>query len=180
MQGRGKEIILLVLAVCALGLAVYMFRGKSTPAPTPSGPATPARATAAAGQEVAAAPEEGAATEGDAGAASAGADRNPFSAPGTAPGPETGEAGGGEGPPAPVEPPPGVTERPPVETGLKLEGIVTGQPSFAVIRHGGKPYFVKVGDSVADLYRVQAIRGGREVVLAGQQGTVVLRTGKSS
>ena len=73
-----------------------------------------------------------------------------------------------------------MTELPPAQTGLTLEGIVTGPPTVAVIRHEGKPYFVKVGESVADLYRVEAIRGGREVVLAGQQGTVVLRTGKSS
>jgi hypothetical protein len=179
MQGRGKEIILLVLALCALGLALYMFRGKPAPAPTPSGPATPAPATEAAGQEVAAATEEGAATEGGAEAASAGGVRNPFSTPGAAPGPEPTETAGASTP-TPVEPPPGVTERPPVETGLTLEGIVTGPPTVAVIRHGGKPYFVKVGESVADLYRVEAIRGGREVVLAGQQGTVVLRTGKSS
>jgi hypothetical protein len=79
-----------------------------------------------------------------------------------------------------VEPPPGETEQPPIQTGLTLAGIVTGPPTIAVIRYEGKPYYVKVGESVADVYRVEAIRGGNEVVLAGQQGTVVLRTGKSS
>jgi len=183
MQGRGKEIILLVLALGALGMALYTFRGKPASAPAPSGPAAPAAKEAA--EEVAETPEEGtAATEGGKQASAAGTD--PFSLPGAASGAgpvETGgtaEAGGGGATQVPVEPPPGEIERPPIQTGLKLEGIVTGQPSFAVIRHEGKPYFVKVGDSVANVYRVEAIRGGNEVVLAGQQGTVVLRTGKSS
>jgi hypothetical protein len=183
MQGRGKEIFLLVLALGALGLALYTFRGKPASAPAPPAPGAPAAEEA--GEEVEEAPDEGtAATEGAERASAAGTD--PFSLPGAASGTGlvgtggTGEAGEGGTTQVPVEPPPGETELPPIQTGLKLEGIVTGQPTFAVIRHEGKPYFVKVGDSVADTYRVEAIRGGREVVLAGQQGTVVLRTGKSS
>ena len=180
MQGRGKEIMLLVLALGALGLALYTFRGKPASAPAPSGPAAPAAEEA--GEEVAEAPTEGtAATEGGEQASAAGTD--PFSLPGATAGAGsagTGEAGAGGETQVPVEPPPGETEGPPIQTGLTLAGVVTGQPSLAVIRYEGKRYYVKVGDSVADTYRVEAIRGGSEVVLAGQQGTVVLRTGKSS
>ena len=184
MQGRGKEIFLLVLALGALGLALYTFRGKPASAPAPSGPAAPAPAAEEAGEEVAKAPAEGTTPTEGGGPSAAGTD--PFSRPSAAPaaGTEgtagTGEAGAGVPTPVPVEPPPGEVERPPDQTGFRLEGIVTGQPSFAVIRHEGKAYFVKVGDSVANTYRVEAIRGGNEVVLAGQQGTLVLRTGKSS
>jgi len=183
MQGRGKEIFLLVLALGALGLALYTFRGKPAPAPAPSGPAAPAAEEA--GEEVAEAPEGGtAATEGGEHASAAGTD--PFSLPGAASGAGAagtggaGEAGAGGATEIPMEPPPGQIEQPPIQTGLTLAGVVTGPPTIAVIRHEGKPYYVKVGESVADLYRVEAIRGGNEVVLAGRQGTVVLRTGKSS
>ena len=185
MQGRGKEIFLLVLALGALGLALYTFRGKPGSAPEPSGPAAPAAEDA--GEEVAETPEGGtAATEGGEQASAAGTD--PFSLPGTASGagPEgtggTGEAGAGGETQVPVEPSPGEIEQPPIQTGLTLTGILTGPSSLAVIWHEGKRYHVKVGDSVADVYRVESIEGGSEgkVVLAGKQGTVVLRTRKSS
>lgn len=179
MQGRGKEIFLLVLALGALGLALYTFRGKPASVPAPSGPAAPAAEEA--GEEVAETPEGGtAATEGSEQASAAGTD--PFSLPGAVSGGGTGEAGAGGATQVPVEPPPGEIERPPIQTGLTLTGIVTGPPSLAVIRHEGNRYYVKVGESVADAYRVESIKGGSEseVVLAGPQGTVVLRTGKSS
>lgn len=177
MQGRAKEILLLALAVAALGLALYTFRGK--PAPSPVAGPTPAAPGEAAEQEVAEAPSEEAATEGGADAGSAGRIRNPFSAPG-GPEPELAEDAG-EGEPAglgAVEPPPAL--EPPTATGFKLEGIMTGPPPFAVIRYGERPYFARIGDEVVDGYHVEAIRGEREVVLSGQHGTIVLRTGKAS
>ena len=180
MQGRGKEILLLVLAVGALGVGLYTFRGKPAPAPGPE--PTPA-APKAAGDEPAAekAPGEGeeATSEEGADVGTAGEVRNPFSAEG-GPAPETGEAVEGEtGEAEVVQPPPG--EQPaPTATGFKLEGIMTGPPAFAVIRYGDRPYFVRVGDEVGDGYRVEAIRGEREVVLVSPQGAIVLRTGKST
>ncbi|UCC68110.1 MAG: hypothetical protein JSV79_13545 [Armatimonadota bacterium] len=177
MQGRAKEILLLALAVGALGLALYTFRGK--PAPSPVAEPTPAAPGETGEVAVAEAPEEEATTEGGGDAGAAAAIRNPFSAPG---GPEPGsteEAGEGEAAEVRItEPPPG--QEPPTATGFKLEGIMTGPPPFAVIRYGDRPYFPRLGDEVVDGYRVEAIRGEREVVLSGQHGTIVLRTGKAS
>lgn len=178
MQGRGKEIALLALAVGALALAIYTFRGK--PQGTPAPPAAPAAPVEAAEEvaEVAEATEGGEAgtEEASSGEAAGGQKRNPFS---MATGEAAEPAGGGE--PGPAEPAPGgeMSEQP-TDTAFRLEGIVTGPPTVAVIRHGDKPYFVKVGDEIGDGYRVDAIRSGREVVLAGERGTIVLRTGKPS
>lgn len=176
MQGRGKEIILLVLAVGALGLALYTFRGKPTPAAAPE-PAPPAPREAAE-REVAEMPGEEATSEEGAEGETAGGIRNPFSAPESGGTVEAGEAEGTDL--GAAEPPPGEQPQPPTATGFKLEGIMTGPPPFAVIRYGDRPYFAKVGDEIADGYRVDLIRGEREVVLTGQHGTIVLRTGKSS
>jgi len=173
MQGRGKEIVLLALAVGALGLALYTFRGKPEPASAPEPPPAPREA---AEQQVAETPGEEAASEEGAEGETAGGIRNPFSAPDSGGTVEAGEAEGTDL--GAAEPPPG--EQPPTATGFKLEGIMTGPPPFAVIRHGDRPYFAKVGDEIADGYRVDVIRGEREVVLTGQHGTIVLRTGKSS
>jgi len=176
MQGRGKEILLLVLAVGALGVALYTFRGKPKPAPPPPAPTQPAK------QQVAEAPGEDVAAEQGSGEAAAGPAVDPFSVPSGGPTAEPTEGTEPSGPeligPPPEEPLPGA--QPPSETGLKLEGIVAGMPTVAVIRHGDTPYFVTVGQQVAEGYRVEAIRGEGEVVLAGQHGRIVLRTGKSS
>jgi hypothetical protein len=45
----------------------------------------------------------------------------------------------------------------------------------AILRQEDRRYFVKVGDTVGD-YRVKSI-GSRQVVLANQQGKVILRMG---
>ena len=178
MQSRGKEILLLALALSALAVALYTFWGK------PKGTATPAPDAGIqaeeAGQEVARAPEveEGGAPEEPAGEVTrTDANRNPFSAP-DAPAsgpPPAGDAGTGGPPPDPL-----LAEEPALKTELRLVGIVTGARTLAVIRHGDTRYYVKVGDEIADGYRVEAIRGDREVVLAGSSGTIVLRTGKPS
>ncbi len=174
MQGRGKEIALLALAVGALALAIYTFRGK--PQATPALPATPAAPVETA-EEVAEAPEgEPGTEEASSGEAAGDQKRNPFSM-------MTGETAelASAGEPGPAEPAAGepMSEQP-TGAAFRLEGIVTGPPTFAVIRHEDKPYFVKVGDEIGDGYRVDAIRSGREVVLAGERGTIVLRTGKPS
>jgi hypothetical protein len=171
MEGRRKEIILLVLAVAALGIALYTFRGnKPAPAPAPVPAATapgPAREAAPGtrGEQAATGAAQG--TEGDASAAA----RNPFSTPGA------GEAvphGGGDSETV-VEPPPDTT---PDEGGasLALTGIVDGKQSVAILRQDDQRFFVKVGDLVGEGYRVQSI-GSQQVVLVGQQGKVILRMG---
>lgn len=176
MEGRSKEILLLVLAVAALGVAVYTFTGKRGSSTEPAPPA------AARGEQaevaVAEAPDEGTPTEEGAEGETRGAApvRNPFSAPGAPPERPTGAAAEPAGEP---DRPVAVAEAPSV-TRLKLEGVMTGRYTMAVIRHEGKPYFVKVGDEVAERYRVQEIRSGREVVLIGQGGAIVLKAGKSS
>jgi len=125
---------------------------------------------------VATAPEESAAPEEPAGeVTTTDTDRNPFSAPeAPASGPPPGDAETGE-PPDPL-----LAEQQPLQTELRLVGIVTGARTLAVIRHGDTRYYVKVGDEIADGYRVEAIRGDREVVLAGNRGRIVLRTGNPS
>ncbi|MBN1459145.1 MAG: hypothetical protein JXA57_06385 [Armatimonadetes bacterium] len=178
MEGRRKEVVLLVLAVLALGIALYTFRGNK-PAPTPApGPATTAaalvaEAATAPGSEQATA-EEAQGTEGDAtGTTAAGRQRNPFSAPGlVAAGPTPGVTPGSEptADPAPdVAPATG-------ETSLVLTGVIDGKESVAILRQDDQRFFVRVGDLVGEGYRVQSI-AHQQVVLAGQQGKVILRMG---
>jgi len=172
MRSRGKDILLLAVALVALVVAVYTFRGK----PRPTAPPLPAPEQAA-DQESASATQEDSEQQPE--EAVGPADRNPFSTPGAAPaasvtveqGPSATEEGVGE-----------ETAGRPAEGGeaqasvLSLTGIVAGKPAVAIIREDGQRYFVKVGDQVGDRYRVQAI-GRQEVVLAGQQGKVTLRMG---
>jgi len=185
MEGRRKELLLLVLAVAALGIALYTFRGKPAP-PPPGGTPVASEAGTAPAQgnalESAAKPEgeqeAEASEEGSAKVAADGAQRNPFSAPGlsashgAAAGPET-EAEG------PITSEPGMgaeTVEPGGELGLTLTGIVDGKQTVAILRQNDQRYFVKVGDLVGDGYRVQSI-ARQQVVLAGQQGKVILRMG---
>jgi hypothetical protein len=202
MEGRRKEVLLLVLAVLALGVALYTFRGKpapTSPAPVaekPEGtaPAKEPAASLAGGRE-----GEQAGTPGTAPTAgAAGAQRNPFVAPGAeiAAAQMTPKAGtpkatasaavgsagaiptaGGEPGPAPAgqpggQPAPGT----PAKAAFTLTGIVNGKPNVAILRQDDRRYFVKVGDAVGDGYRVKAI-GSQQVVLVGQQGKVTLRMG---
>lgn len=176
MEGRRKEVILLVLALAALGLALYTFRAKPTPAP-PAGPAVAAQPAPApeptrpqvpglarAGQE------QAGLTEPAAGANAGDVQRNPFSAPGGSPGPmapppQSGPAG------------PEDSDMPEWADGsLTLTGIVEGKPDVAILRQGDQRLFVKVGDPIGGGHRVQSI-GNHQVVLAGPQGTVILRMG---
>jgi hypothetical protein len=172
MEGRRKEIILLVLAVAALGIALYTFRGnKPAPAPAPvpaataPGAARDEAAPGARGEQAATGAAQG--TEGDASAAA----RNPFSTPG---GVEAAPDVGGDSETM-VEPPPDTA---PGEGGasLTLTGIVDGKQSVAILRQDDQRFFVKVGDLVGEGYRVQSI-GSQQVVLVGQQGKVILRMG---
>jgi len=190
MEGRRKEVLLLVLALLALGVALYTFRGKRESQPaapvaeTPEGtaPTTQAAASTARGTEggqPGTAPAAGAAV----------AQRNPFVAPGTeiaaagltpraAASAAVGSAGattaaGGEPGPTPAgQAVPGTETR----ASFTLTGIVNGKPNVAILRQDDQRYFVKVGDTVGDGYRVKSI-GNQQVVLVGQQGKVTLRMG---
>jgi len=184
MGSRRKEILLLVLALAALGIALYTFRGK--PAPPPAGgtvvasqpgpaPAQEKAGASAAGQEGG---EQAEATEeGSPENAGGGQQRNPFSTPGA---PVAGSAegapeAGAEG--AAPEPAAGPDQG---DSGgqmsLTLTGIIDGRQTVAILRQNDQRYFVKVGDLIGDGYRVQSI-GNQQVVLAGQQGKVILRMG---
>ena len=122
--------------------------------------------------------QAGASEEGSSEAVAGGAQRNPFSAPGAsaAVGSDVSPEAGAE---ASAAPEPGMgPERaePGGELGLTLTGIVDGKQTVAILRQNDQRYFVKVGDLVGDGYRVQSI-GRQQVVLAGQQGKVILRMG---
>lgn len=179
MEGRRKEIILLVLAVVALGVALLTFRGQPAAPPAPAPETETAQApdsekpeapAAEAERETPAAEgeseEQAAPSEGEA------ASRNPFSTPGASPA-ATGETQEGTDEPATAEQPPAGGDG---EQALALTGIVAGTPTVAILRQGDQPYFVRVGDHVGEAYRVQAI-GHQKVVLAGPGGEMVLRMG---
>jgi len=200
MTRRGKDVLLLVLAVVALVVALYTFRHKPAPAPAPQAQAT---AASAAGKEKA---KGGEATESPGAtqtASATGAPRNPFAGPGpegvvaastpevkpVGPAPAGPKVSEGKGEPVPSIPPtpaPAAASMPPLpgagqtagprpEQGLTLTGIVRGRRTMAVIREGEKRYYAVVGDRIGD-YRVQTI-GQREVVLADREGKVILRMG---
>jgi len=183
MEGRRKEVLLLVLAVAALGIALYTFRGKPAP-PPPSGTPVASEPGAAPAQGKAdelavkqGGEQQAGASEGGSSEAAAGeAQRNPFSAPGAsvAVGAEVGLEADGS---AATEPGMGPEQpEPGAEMGLTLTGIVGGKHTVAILRQNDQRYFVKVGDLVGDDYRVQSI-GSQQVVLAGQQGKLILRMG---
>jgi hypothetical protein len=198
MEGRRKEVMLLILAVVALGVAVWTFRGK--PAPPP--PAAVAKADGEAkpgddGKQAQDTTPEAPVGQGSqaggvtAGAAPAGQQRNPFATPGGGEGaPVAAAPSGAAKPPAGEQPAatgpitgPGqpVTGTPPLPEGsegskLTLSGVVEGKPTVAILRQDDKRFFVKVGDQVGDGYRVQSIRG-QQVVLVSAQGKLVLRMG---
>lgn len=181
MEGRRKEVLLLVLALVALGLALYTFRGKpaSPPPPGPPGAAERAPAPGPTGAEAPRAAQGGeqqagpAATDERAGAGAT--QRNPFSAPGAptaGAGPPLGSDLASAG--SEVESGPDMPEW--ADSSLVLTGIVEGKSDVAILRQGDQRFFVKVGDPIGGGYRVQSI-GHQQVVLAGRQGNVILRMG---
>ncbi len=178
MEGRRKEVLLLVLALVALGLALYTFRGKPTPAQPPSATgAGPAPAEEASGVPVGH-PEDSGLGEGAEGAQEPGdaaAQRNPFSAPGAAPAvveppSDTGFRSGDQEPMAALD----LSES--GEGALTLTGIIDGRSTVAILRQNDQRFFVRAGDQIGHGYRVQSI-GNQQVVLAGPQGKVILRMG---
>ncbi len=177
MEGRRKEVLLLALALVALGLALYTFRGKPASAPPPAAPAAPeparvAKLDTAQAPDSAEQGQQQAGTETpDAGLDAGAAQRNPFSTPEAAPAPT---APG----PVPTGSKPAVAPDMPewADSSLTLTGIVEGKPDVAILRQGDQRFFVKVGDPISGGYRVQSI-GDQQVVLAGQQGQVILRMG---
>jgi len=170
MRNRGKDILLLVVALVALVVGVYTFRGKPKRAPASAPTAAPSER--APGPEAASAAKKEAAAEEQAKEEPTAAARNPFSAPGAS------AAAGSQVSAAPEEKPaePAAEEEKQPSPALRLTGIVAGRPALAIIRDNGERYFVRVGDQVGDRYRVRAI-GRQEVVLVGPQGEVILAMG---
>jgi hypothetical protein len=165
MEGRRKEVVLLIVAACALAVALITFLGRSGPPPPP--PAAP----------VAPAPSDG--DEGNGGDEQPGSktgsgeedtSRNPFTAPDAVPADPAGESDVGSGPETDIE------GQVPVATSLTLTGIIAGRPSIACIREDGQRYYVSVGEQIGERYRVQQIGRG-QVILTGQEGRVILRMG---
>jgi len=200
MGRRSKDVLLLLLAVVALAVALYTFRRKpaapTTKPPTASTQAQKGEQGTATGER----PGPGGKPAGAASAAPGGGARNPFAGPSVppAPGPKPAGAGGTSTPSrgaqvsviAPVPGPslPVVTPAP-MPTGpkpggqagaqgqaLTVVGIIAGRQTMAVIRAGDQRYYVRVGDRIGDRYRVQAI-GSKDVVLASNEGKVILRMG---
>ncbi len=186
--------MLLVLAVVALGVAVYTFRGKpaapSATTPAPTAPPKPQKKDAKGDEagKVGALPSA---------SLPGGGTRNPFEGPGgaaaapgtakTAPAAPVKPSGQQLPAPAPalnpfpVQPKPAVPAAAGQKTGpgtqtLALYGIVAGKQAMAVIREGDQRYYVKAGDRIGDRYRVQTI-SQKEVVLVGSEGKVILRMG---
>ena len=191
MGNRGKEILLLVLAVVALAFAVYTFRPKQSPQPSAQS------ATAQTGEVEAPSAErpkgdESPSATAEAGVGGAGAvARNPFAAPGSggaspeaplelagnladASGPSQ---GGQPGAPAASDAASSSAGQEGTDAGsLRLTGIVAGPKPLALVRHGDQRYFLKVGDRIGDRYRVRAIRR-TEVELVSEADTIILRMG---
>jgi len=187
MTRHKKEIALFLAALAVLGISLFSMMRKSTPPPakkqTPPAAQAPGTATqqAQAGEEV----PEGPLPE------TGSASRNPFAAlAGAPPGPPSasGEAAGPEGQEPAAKPPAapsgtlGASPAPPrglpgegATPTITLTGIITGQPSVAVIYHGDQRRYARVGDRIGD-YRVQTI-GRQEVVLVGPTGKLILRMG---
>lgn len=192
MGSRGKEILLLVLAVVALAFAVYTFRPKQSPQAAP--PAVPTAQRSGADALSAGAPgaDEPQSATAEAGAGGAGTvARDPFAEPGS--GGASGKApselagaiagasapsgGGQETTPAAPEVAPSAAGTEGTEAGgFKLTGIVAGPQPLALVRQGDQRYFLKVGDRIGDRYRVRAIRT-TEVELVSEADTITLRMG---
>jgi hypothetical protein len=188
MTRNKKQALFLVLALAVLGVSLFTLFRKPAP-PTAKKEATQ---TAQAKQP----PKPTEQAEADKANEAAqppqtGTGRNPFAAPpGVA---ATGQPAATGAPPEPdtsgavttQEPPPGpprpAAVAPPGAAGaqtqptISLSGIVTGQPSVAVIYYGDQRRYARVGERVGD-YRVQTI-GRQEVVLVGPTGKLILRMG---
>ncbi len=183
MEGRRKEIMLLLLAVVALGVGFYTFR-KPAPPPAPTAARPEGTKPGKEAAEPSAVGPQGAPV-GPGATTTAGEQRNPFAAPSegapTQPTPKTGEPAAAGPPPAGGEPAP--TPAPstqpapnePEKPTLTLTGVVRGRPDVAILRQDDRRYFVKVGETVGD-YRVLTILS-QQVVLAGPSGKVTLRMG---
>ncbi len=188
MTRNKKQLLFLVLALAVLGVSLFsLFRKPAPPTAKAQAKQTPQAKEKPKPTEEAQAP--GGEGSQPVSLPSGGASRNPFAAPpgagttaqppATSPPPESG------GPAAPkppsAAPPGGATAAPPAAAGgqtqptISLSGIVTGEPSVAVIYYGDQRRYARVGDRVGD-FRVQTI-GRQEVVLVGPTGKLILRMG---
>ncbi len=63
---------------------------------------------------------------------------------------------------------------------LALTGIIQGEPPLAVIRYGGQSHFLKIGDRVADSWRLEEIKERSAVLKLGEERVEVPIQGGSS
>ena len=208
MANRGKEILLLCLAVTTLVTAIYTFRSDSGAKYREKSPRLAAqteisRQRAARGSDLR--PEAIASRPPVVPRATVTPiNRNPFSrpvgAPSAAPAPEPAKPAGAGAPPAP-QPAAALTPAPspavpgpqaasvlpplsvqaaPAPTAPLLTGVIGNRTGdqTAVIRVGELRYFARAGDKVAGRYLVQSV-SDRQVVLAGAEGKLILKMGGS-
>ena len=205
MGNRTKEVLLLCLAVVTLVVAIYTFRGK--PGAIAAG-AEQAQAQTLASASAAKTTPDGTPVK-KVGRTLPNSTRDPFATPAGLPtsvasAPQTSTPNPAAAPvaaatvatpplPTPVvtmpmsapaqgTPPLGVaaTPAPAQPAGPALTGVIA-DPSgtqTAVIRVGDKRYFAKTGDKFGGKYRVTSV-SGRQVVLAGTGGKLILKMGGS-
>ncbi len=186
MDKRRKELLFLAAGLVVLLLALYFTFKPSTPAAqATTKPAAPARAAPAAPLaqiQAAVAPipmSEGGTTTG----------RNPFTPviattravvpPAAAPRVATASPLLPPLRPLPLgfsmlEPSSGAAITPtpaaPAESPLRLTGVISGDPSIAIVRKGDKRYYVRPGDPVGSRYVVQSISHRRVVLVGAREG----------
>jgi hypothetical protein len=150
-------------------------RPERAPIPVPPDPFRPSRAASALVLEAAepADPEAGGDSEGlDAPDAALTTAADPGAAVPVLPRPARGERR------------PGAESAPAAETlpaeALAVVGIIQGEPSLAVVRYGGQSHYLKVGDQIADTWRLREITERSAVFQLGAQRVEVPIKGGSS
>lgn len=63
---------------------------------------------------------------------------------------------------------------------LSLTGIIQGEPPLAVVRYGGQSHFLKIGDRVADSWRLEEIKERSAVLKLGEERVEIPIQGGSS
>ena len=76
--------------------------------------------------------------------------------------------------------PPAAAPAAPSIADVALTGIVQGDPPVAVLRYGGQSHFLKIGDQVADTWRLVEIRESSAILqMGGRRVEIQIRGGSS-